>query len=161
MTPRLLTFCIRSARPADLGAVEALLSANKLPIAGVREAFGDFLVAEGDRPNVQPLQVVGAIGLERFGQHALLRSAVVADGWHGLGVGRQLVDEILDHARSIGVDELYLLTTTAERFFAQLGFRPTSRADVPASVRASVEFTSACPDTAVVMTRAVAQKPAR
>ncbi|MGH7620943.1 MAG: arsenic resistance N-acetyltransferase ArsN2, partial [Gemmatimonadaceae bacterium] len=63
--------------------------------------------------------------------------------------------------RSIGIDELYLLTTTAERFFAELGFRTIDRADVPASVRGSVEFTSACPDTAVAMNRAAAQKPTR
>ncbi|HWH50010.1 MAG TPA: arsenic resistance N-acetyltransferase ArsN2 [Gemmatimonadaceae bacterium] len=161
MTPRLYTICIRSARPADLAEVELLLSSNSLPVVGVREAFDDFFVAEGDRPNVHPLQIVGAIGLERFGSKALLRSAVVADEWRGWGFGRQLVDELVEHARSVGVDELYLLTTTAEQFFARLGFRRIDRADVPASVRGSVEFTRACPDTAVAMARSFAQKPTR
>jgi amino-acid N-acetyltransferase len=165
MTPRLLTFCIRSARPSDLAAVESLLSSNNLPVAGVHEAFDDFFVAEGDRANMRPPQVVGAIGLERFGRQALLRSAVLADEWRGWGFGHQLVDELVEHAYSVGIDELYLLTTTAEPFFALRGFMRIDRADVPASVRASVEFTSACPDTAVAMKRVVkpaaAQKPTR
>ena len=141
------------------------MSSNNLPVAGVHEAFDDFFVAEGDRPNLHLLQVVGAIGLERFGRRALLRSAVLADDWRGWGFGRQLVDELVEHARSVGIDEIYLLTTTAEPFFTQRGFMRIDRADVPASVRASVEFTSACPDTAVAMKRVVnataAQKPAR
>lgn len=165
MAKRLFTICIRSARTADLASVESLLSSNKLPVAGVREVFDDFFVAEGDRPNVHPLQIVGVIGLERFGRLALLRSAVLADGWRGCGFGRELVDALVEHARSIGVDELYLLTTTAERFFARHGFMRIDRADVPASVRASIEFTSACPDTAIAMKRVVqlaaAQKPTR
>jgi amino-acid N-acetyltransferase len=155
MANRLLTFCIRPARTVDLATVESLLSSNNLPVAGVREAFADFFVAEGDRPNVHPLRVVGAIGLERFGRDALLRSAVLADAWRGQGFGRLLVDEAIEHARSIGIAELYLLTTTAERFFTQLGFQTIDRTDVPGSVRASVEFTTACPDTAVAMTRGI------
>src|SRR6185437_3527774 len=128
MTPRLYTICIRSARASDLEVVESLLTASQLPLAGVRDAFDDFFVAEADQPGVHALRIVGAIGLERFGSKALLRSAVVTDDWRGRGGGRILVDELLDHARAIGVDELYLLTTTAERFFAQRGFMRIDRA---------------------------------
>ena len=41
---------------------------------------------------------------------------------------------------------LDLLTTTAERFFPGFGFERVERVDVPASVQASVEFRSACPE---------------
>ena len=54
-------------------------------------------------------------------------------------------------ARDRGVDTVFLLTTTAERFFPKFGFEPVTRADVPASLKESVEFRSACPQTAVVM----------
>jgi amino-acid N-acetyltransferase len=43
------------------------------------------------------------------------------------------------------------LTTTAERYFPKFGFERIERNDVPASVQASVEFTSACPSSAIVM----------
>ena len=44
-----------------------------------------------------------------------------------------------------------LLTTTAEKFFPRFGFEQIAREDVPPSVQASVEFTSACPTSAIVM----------
>ena len=46
---------------------------------------------------------------------------------------------------------VYLLTTTAERFFPRFGFEQITRADVPATVQESVEFKSACPASAIVM----------
>jgi amino-acid N-acetyltransferase len=51
-------------------------------------------------------------------------------------------------AREHHVDAVFLLTTTAEQFFPKFGFERISRADVPASVQASVEFQSACPASA-------------
>ena len=48
---------------------------------------------------------------------------------------------------------VYLLTETAAEFFPRFGFRPIARDTVDPAVRASVEFTSACPDTALVMVK--------
>jgi amino-acid N-acetyltransferase len=50
-----------------------------------------------------------------------------------------------------GAVTVFLLTTTAERFFPRFGFEPIARDEVPASVLASVEFQSACPESAIVM----------
>jgi amino-acid N-acetyltransferase len=46
---------------------------------------------------------------------------------------------------------VFLLTTTAERFFPKFGFEQIDREQVPASVQQSVEFQSACPASAIVM----------
>ena len=54
-------------------------------------------------------------------------------------------------ARDTGMNTLYLLTTTAERYFPKFGFERIERHEVPASVQVSVEFTSACPSNAIVM----------
>jgi amino-acid N-acetyltransferase len=51
---------------------------------------------------------------------------------------------------------LYLLTTTAERYFPSFGFSVTTREKVPDAVRDTVEFRSACPASAVVMVRPLA-----
>jgi amino-acid N-acetyltransferase len=140
---------IRNATTADLSAVEKLLSASDLPLDGVRDNFSDFVVAEDQG------EIAGAIGLENFGSVALLRSAVVSLGHRGSGVGRQLVEQLLENAEENGIKELYLLTTTAEEYFPRFGFARTPRSAVPDSVKASVEFQGACPDTAVVMTRRI------
>jgi amino-acid N-acetyltransferase len=138
---------LRSATSKDLAAVEGLLSASDLPLDGVQENFSEFVVAEDEGG------IAGAIGLEKFGSVALLRSAVVSPERRGSGLGRRLVEELLERAEEAGIDELYLLTTTAEKYFPRFGFTPTPRAAVPDAVKASAEFQGACPDTAVVMTR--------
>lgn len=140
---------IRNAAKSDLSAVEQLLTANDLPLDGVGDNFDTFVVAvDGDT-------VVGAVGLEKYDSAALLRSAVVQAEARGSGVGRRLVEQILERAEQSGIDEVYLLTTTAEDYFPRFGFRRTTRASVPDAVKASAEFRGACPDTAVVMERRV------
>jgi len=143
---------IRRAKSSDLSAVESLLTASDLPTDGVRDNFSGFVVADDDGA------IAGAIGLEKYGSVALLRSAVVAPDHRGTGVGRKLVEQLLERAEEAGVDELYLLTTTAEKYFPRFGFIRTTRATVPDAVKASAEFRGACPDTAVVMTRPLGEK---
>jgi N-acetylglutamate synthase-like GNAT family acetyltransferase len=142
---------IRNAKESDISAVESLLSASDLPLDGVRENFSSFVVAENEDG------VAGVVGLEKFGSVALLRSAVVAPEHRGGGIGRQLVEQLLERADEAGIDELYLLTTTAENYFPRFGFTRTTRSAVPDAVKESAEFRGACPDTAVVMTRRVAK----
>jgi amino-acid N-acetyltransferase len=147
---------IRDATSRDLQAVENLLSANDMPLEGVRENFTSFVVAEDNN------EIAGAIGLEKFGSVALLRSAVVSTHHRGSGVGRKLVECLLERAEREGIEELFLLTTRAEKYFPRFGFAPTIRSAVPAALKASAEFQGACPDSAVVMTRRVtATAPAR
>jgi amino-acid N-acetyltransferase len=136
---------VRLAIAADYPAVIALLEAAGLPIAGVPRALGDFLVADTESG------LAGAIGLERYGSGALLRSAVVRPGDQGTGVGAALVRAVLDRAREGGMQEIYLLTTTAERWFPRFGFARIAREQVPDAVRGSVEFREACPASAAVM----------
>lgn len=143
---------IRRAKNSDLSAVESLLTASDLPTDGVRDNFSGFVVADDNGA------IAGAIGLEKYGSVALLRSAVVAPDHRGTGVGRKLVEQLLERAEEAGVDELYLLTTTAEKYFPRFGFTRTTRATVPEAVKASAEFRGACPETAVVMTRPLGEK---
>ena len=138
---------VRTAAPNDLPGVERLLTTNDLPLDGIRDAFADFVVAEaGD-------QIVGVAGLEVCDDNALLRSVAVAPEWRSHGVGRALVTRIISDAEARGLHALYLLTTTAERYFPSFGFHAIARDAVPADVRETEEFRSACPASATVMTR--------
>jgi amino-acid N-acetyltransferase len=138
---------VRRARAADLPAVERLLEANHLPLDGVREAFPTFVVAESDD------DVVGVAGLEVCEGDALLRSVAVADDWRSRGLGRALVARVISDAEARGVHALYLLTTTADRYFPSFGFHRIARNEVPAPIRATKEFQGACPASATVMCR--------
>jgi amino-acid N-acetyltransferase len=136
---------IRSASASDLPRVERLLTENDLPLAGVREALSDFVVAEADG------ELVGVAGLEVCCDDALLRSVAVKPEWRSKGVGRALVTRAISDAEARGIRALYLLTTTAEHYFPSFGFKKITREDVPEPVRATDEFTTACPASATVM----------
>jgi amino-acid N-acetyltransferase len=138
---------VRAAAPADLAAVETLLTASGLPLDGVREAFATFVVAE------RGTDIVGVAGLEVCCDNALLRSVAVRPEWRSHGVGRALVTRVIADAESRGIRALYLLTTTADRYFPSFGFRTIARDEVPADVRATAEFSGACCASATVMCR--------
>ena len=114
---------------------------------GLDEQFGAGYVLARDGNNV-----VGAMGIERYGDYGLLRSAVTVPAWRGRGVGQALTRERIDWARSQRLKALYLLTTTAADFFSRFGFQRVERPAVPEPIRRSREFAHACPESAVVMT---------
>ena len=89
---------------------------------------------------------------------ALLRSVAVALEVQRKGVGHQLTDAALAFAQELGAPAVYLLTTTAEHFFPRFGFERIARTDVPVGVQTSVEFTSACCASAVVMRKTFSRK---
>jgi amino-acid N-acetyltransferase len=146
---------IRSAAPSDLPAIERLLTESKLPLDGVRESLATFLIAESGGT------IVGVAGLEVCCEHALLRSVAVAPAWRSKGLGRELVNRIIADAERRGIHALYLLTTTAERYFPSFGFAPITREEVPADVQTTGEFQSACPASATVMRRPLAHAESR
>ncbi len=144
------TIVIRPATPSDAPAVRALLTGAKLPLDGVPDDLRGFLVA------THGAEVVGTIGLEPYGEAALLRSAGVRESERGTGIGEALVTSLLARAKSNGVHTLVLLTTTAERWFPRFGFVEIAREEAPPALYASAEFRGACPATAVVMRRELA-----
>jgi len=139
-------FFIRRAKQDDLEQICKLLEESKLPLDGVADALNNFIVAEGNG-----LNVVAAAGLEVYGRFGLLRSVVVTPGWQGYGVGRALTGEILSRARARNIDDVFLLTTTADGYFPSFGFVKIDRADVPDDLQQSPELRGACPDSATVM----------
>jgi amino-acid N-acetyltransferase len=138
---------LRRAVHADHEAVTTLLRDSQLPIDGVAEWLDQFWVAEHQG------RMVGVAGMERYGDSGLLRSVAVTQEWRGTGIGRTLVERVLEEGRAAGVREVYLLTTTAEHYFPRLGFGCVDRETVPAALQASAEFKGACPASAVVMSR--------
>lgn len=136
---------LRVAEARDLENVTSLLTSSHLPLDGVREALGSFVVAEANDA------IVGVAGLEVCCNNALLRSVAVSDAWRSRGLGRALVTRIISDAEARGIHALYLLTTSAERYFPTFGFRAITRDNVPSDIRTTAEFQTACPASATVM----------
>lgn len=138
---------LRSATEADAAVIRDLLERNGLPTSDLSTARPEFVIA------AQRNQVIGIGALERFGSAALLRSVAVESRLRGSGVGRLIVKELEQRARTAGITELILLTLTARDFFSRLGYSAKERAQVPPAVLNSAEFRSLCPASAACMAK--------
>lgn len=127
---------ISGASPSDLADILALLTAVGLPHDGVREHLASFLVMRGDEG-----RLVGCAGVELHGRVGLLRSVAVAPELQKSGAGSRLTAAALEHAKSAGVKDVVLLTTTARDFFARrFGFREADRAGYGSRLAGSPEW---------------------
>lgn len=138
-------FEIIPARPADWPRIADLVRDAGLPLDGLEAHLATTIVARDAE------RVLGCAALEPYGTDALLRSVAVLPSHRGRGLGEALTAAAIAYARRQGVRAIYLLTETAAGFFPRFGFEETSRDAVPPAVRASVEFTTACPASATAM----------
>jgi amino-acid N-acetyltransferase len=142
----------QAALQGDLQRVVALLEAAGLPTAGVADHFpGGYAVVRAGA------EVVAAAGLEIYAGVGLLRSVVVSEACRGRGLAGLLVENRVSAARAASLDALYLLTTTAAEYFKRHQFSDAARSQVPAELRASPEFASLCPASAVCLKRELAE----
>jgi len=95
------------------------------------------------------LEGIGA--LEIHGSSALVRSMAVLHNGQNKGVGSSILSRLIQQAREKNLKDLYLLTETAENFFARNGFEKTDRSTVPDAILNSEEFKNLCPDSAICM----------
>ena len=134
-------------RPTRLGAM-ALLESERLPTADLTDRHLDHFFYSG--PKGAP---TGLIGCEIYGNDGLLRSLVVPPDNRGSGTGSALVEHVEAYARKQGVRAIYLLTTTAEQFFARRGYLPIERDQVPDSIRSTPEYSDICPTNSAIMVK--------
>jgi len=137
-------------KPTDV-AVRSILSAAGLPTDDLATSPCHFLGIG------QPARPEGVVGLEVYGDTALLRSLVVCDRCRGRGHGHRLVAAAESFARERGVQTLYLLTESAETFFSALGYVTCDRSVAPKSVQRTRQFTELCPASAVFMCKNLRQ----
>jgi amino-acid N-acetyltransferase len=133
-------------RDPPAATAKALLAAAGLPTTDLETEHFAHFIAVGSTHAPAAL-----IGLQPYGDVALLRSLVVSPAARGTGYGNALVAEIEAYAQQLGVRELYLLTNTAEAVFSRRGYRSLDRACVPDAIGQTAEFSSLCPATAVCM----------
>jgi amino-acid N-acetyltransferase len=130
--------------------VTTLLSSTGLPTDDLTDDLVSTFLVLRDNGIVR-----GAVGLECHGEIALLRSLVVQEEFRGHGRGAQLLNAAETLARELKVRSIYLLTTTADAFFARWGYKRVNRDDVPDEIRTTKQFSALCPSTAVIMVKRV------
>jgi len=132
----------------DESAVKQLLIESSLPISDITAQHLQHFFGCGSGPELE-----GVVGLELFGEVALLRSLAVASSRRSAGLGSRLAAHAECHARDQGVQSLYLLTTTAEQFFLRRGYARIPRDEAPTAIRSTKEFSGICPTSSAFMVK--------
>lgn len=122
------------AFPGDWNEIRNLLTANRLPVQGALNHLSNFVVATDNG------RVVGAIGLEIYGDIGLLRSLVVASNMRGRSIAKRLIKHMIERCREKQLSALYLLTGNADPLFEGYGFEKMPRADMPTKLYVSMEL---------------------
>ena len=129
-------------QPANLVQLEDLLCLNNLPTQDCAAQAQNFYgIFDGD-------ELIAAGGLEPTADYALLRSIVVKEEFRASGLARSISEYLISLAEAEGRQAVYLLTETAGPYFQKLGFTPLSRAEVPAAIAQTRQFSALCPDSA-------------
>ncbi len=125
--------------------VATFLAGAGLPANDLPEDLPHFFKAEIGNA------LAGTVGLEMYGRFALLRSLAVSERFRSQRIGEQLYGAALKYAVENGVRELFLITTTADRYFAKFGFAGIDRETAPPEIRQTAQFRDICPSSATVM----------
>ena len=105
-----------------------VLDATRLPLRGLYyiNMFGAFGL-EG--------KLYGTVGYEDFEDHALIRSLAVAPSMQFLGLGRRLLQFVMDHLTDNFYQRVYAVTEFAQDFFTKLRFVQISEDELPETVQ--------------------------
>ncbi len=141
-----------AATSRDFADVAHLLQSENLPTDDLSPEVPHFLLARAKGT------LVGVAGLEIYGTDALLRSVAVHKDYRNFRIAQRLTNDLIKQVKLIGVKDVYLITTTADKYFEKQGYARIDRATAPASISATQQFSSLCPSSAVVMHRRV-EKP--
>ncbi|TLV04003.1 GNAT family N-acetyltransferase [Dyadobacter luticola] len=126
-----------------------MLKNASLPISDLPESLSNFFVANFES------QIVGIAGLEMFGKIGLLRSVAVDPAFQKKGIAEKLLQKIKRHAEESGIEDIYLITNTADQYFLRQGFHPITRAQAPEAIQQTAQFSGLCPASSFVMKHAL------
>lgn len=128
--------------PEDLPLVEQLLQSNGLPFEDCHQHIHNFVgIFDGS-------ELVAVGGLEKLNRTGLLRSIAVKSDLRSRGIGNRLVKHLEQRAIKIGIENLYLLTETAETYFKSLGYKTIDRTRLPVDITQTQQFQCLCPESA-------------
>jgi amino-acid N-acetyltransferase len=140
-----MNLIIKQATEREFDAIKKLLDDNNLPTTDIHQDNIQFFIGLIDD------KIMSVIGLEKVKNIGLLRSLAVTDLFKNQQVGSRLIRQIFDLCASEHIDKLYLLTTTAEKYFVKFGFTKIERMEAPDILKQTREFKDICPVSAVLM----------
>ncbi|MFW9917475.1 MAG: arsenic resistance N-acetyltransferase ArsN2 [Candidatus Thorarchaeota archaeon] len=136
---------LKQATEEHLSRIVNLLKENNLPSEDIPSKMNYLFLGYAGS------QFVGIGGLEIHENYGLLRSLTVEEPARGQGYGKAICMKLIDYAKEKRILKIYLLTETAQAFFAKLNFEKIDRNTAPPAIQKTAEFATLCPDSAVCM----------
>jgi len=124
----------RRGRAGDLPTLVLLIAAGELPPLFLEPFVDGFLVVEHQD------RIVGAGGVEMYGEDAVIRSVVVDAEARGLGLGLEIARLLDEDARASGARNVFLFSLHAWRFWLRLGYDELPLDQWPEPVRENWQY---------------------
>lgn len=140
-----MNMTLRKATENEYRAILHLLASNHLPTADIYEKKITLFVG------VIENEIVATIGIELYGNEALLRSLCVKEGFKNQKLGEKMLSYLFNFCAAESIKTLFLLTTTAEHYFVRYGFEKIMRDETPKTIQNTREFQDICPASAIIM----------
>jgi len=140
---------LRHPKPEEVEKVKEFLTSIHLPTEKIEDQFDNFLILFDSDSSI-----IGCVGLEIYQNFGLVRSLAVTETYQNKSLGSFLLAKLEQEAKTKNLDELYLLTETAEKFFKNRGYTVVERQFVPIEIQNSYEYSSSCKKSAIVMKKA-------
>lgn len=143
------------ADQGDLAEIVALVSDSGLVATDLEAGWDAGAYAYFIKLLDNSGRIVATGGLEPRRENAALRSLAVSDAIRGQSVGAALLAVLERLAMQRSLNQLFLLTETAARFFSAHGYLPADRNSAPRQIRQLPQFESLCPDSATCLAKAL------
>ena len=123
---------VRKARVSDVPAIAEIINhhaRNGLmlarPLSWLYDNIRDYVVVECGG------EIVGGGALHvMWSDLAEIRAVALKDEYMGKGIGKSVVCALIDEAKSLGIERVFVLTYR-DRFFGSLGFEEIDKSDLP------------------------------
>ncbi len=119
---------------------------------GIYQNLRDFVVATNDSDEIIGLGALHVMW-EDMGE---IRSLAIAEEWRGYGLGREIVERLLEEAWQLGLPNVFTLTYQV-KFFSKMGFREISKETLPQKIWTVClncpKYPEDCDETAMILAR--------
>lgn len=123
---------MRKARVTDVPVIADIINRHAKnglmlprPLSRIYDNIRDYMVVENDGG------IVGCGALHvMWSDLAEIRAVAIKDEFIGRGFGRPLVETLLEEAKSLGIEKVFVLTYQ-DAFFGHFGFSPIDKSELP------------------------------
>jgi len=126
---------VRKAIVKDASAIAGIVNYQaqkgtmlQRPISKIYDNLRDYYVVEHNG------EIIGCGALHvTWSDLAEVRAVAMKDGFNGKGYGSKLVEKLIEEAKSLEIEKVFVLTYQ-DKFFERMGFKEIDKSDLPQKI---------------------------